>query len=129
MRVTKRGGVIFAAYCMGDASILQYGFGRGKIHEIIDQCMLDPETFETFSHPWDLFELYRKEDIDALRAPLPVTQLHYVAADGYAPHMRARLAEMDEDTYALYLKYHLATCERVDLTGYSNHVLDVFQKN
>ncbi len=67
IRVTKKGGVIFAAYCMGDASILSYGFIRGEIYNIIEQCKLDTETFHTFSHPWDIFELYRKEDIDTLR--------------------------------------------------------------
>lgn len=129
VRVTKPGGIVFAAYCMGDASILQYGFVRGKIHEIVEKCMIDTETFETFSNPWDIFELYRKEDIDALRRDLKVTQLHYVAADGYANHMIDTLENMDEETYRLFLKYHLATCERPELTGYSNHTLDIFRKN
>ncbi len=128
VRVTRPGGVVMAAYCMGDASILQYGFGRGHIHEIIRDCMLDTETFETYSHPWDIFELCRKEDIDQLRCHFAVTPLHYLAADGYAPYMREQLAQMDDETYALFLKYHLATCERADMTGYSNHVLDIFRK-
>ncbi len=128
VRVTKQGGIIFVAYCMGDASVLQYGFGRGIIRELIEKCMLDPETFDTFSHPWDLFELCRKENIDALRTCFDVDQLHFVATDGYASHMRERLAEMDEDTYALFIKYHLATCERPDMIGYSNHTLDIFKK-
>ena len=129
IRVTKPGGVVFAAYCMGDASILSYGFVRGEIHNIIQKCMLDPETFETFSHPWDLFELYRKEDIDFLRSKFPVTQLHYVASDGYTNHIRETVTNMDEETYNLYLKYHLATCERPDMTGYSHHTLDIFRKD
>ena len=29
IRVAKKSGVIFAAYCMGDASVLSYGFIRG----------------------------------------------------------------------------------------------------
>ena len=128
IRVTKKGGIIFSAYCMGDASVLMYGFIRGEIHNIIEKCMLDPVTFETFSRPWDLFELHRKEDIDALRSHFNVTQLHFLATDGYANHMRKTLAEMDEDTFQLYLRYHFATCERVDLVGYSNHTLDIFQK-
>ncbi len=128
IRVTKKGGVVFAAYCMGDASILLYGFGRGEIHNLIRDCMLDPESFETFSKPWDIFELHRKEDIDALRSNFDVTQLHFLATDGYSNHMRARLDEMDKDTFELYLRYHFATCERVDLLGYSNHTLDIFRK-
>ena len=129
IRVTKPGGVIFVAYCMGDASVLQYGFGRGVIKELIEKCLLDPETFETFSNPWDLFELYRIEDIDWLRSNFDVTQKYFIATDGYANHIREKLSEMDEDTYNLFVKYHLATCERLDLIGYSNHTLDIFIKN
>ncbi|MBQ3069132.1 MAG: SAM-dependent methyltransferase, partial [Clostridia bacterium] len=129
IRVTKRGGVVFAAYCMGDATVLTYGFIRGEIDNIIEKCMLDPDSFETFSRPWDIFELYRKEDIDALRSKFPVTQLHYVASDGYANHMRGTLAQMDERTYTLYINYHLATCERQDMIGYSHHTLDIFRKD
>lgn len=129
IRVTKKGGVIFAAYCMGDASILTYGFVRGAIRELMEKCLLNPETFDTFSNPWDIFELYRKEDIDALRLQFPVTQLHFVAADGYANHMRETLLQMDEPTYKLYLDYHLSTCERQDMVGISHHTLDIFRKD
>lgn len=128
IRVTKKGGIVFAAYCMGDAAVLMYGFVRGEIHNIIEKCMLDPVTFETFSKPWDLFELHRKEDIDALRERFSVTQLHFLATDGYANHMRKTLDEMDEETFELFLRYHFATCERQDLVGYSNHTLDIFRK-
>ena len=129
IRVTKKGGIVFAAYCMGDASILSYGFMGGQIHSIIEKCMLDTETFDTFSNPWDLFELCRKEDIDKLRAHFDVTQLHFVASDGYTNHIRRTINEMDEKTYSLFLKYHLATCERQDMIGYSHHTLDIFRKD
>lgn len=128
IRVTKQGGVIFAAYCMGDASILIHGFIGGHIQEIVDQCMLNTDTFETFSHPWDLFELYRKEDIDALRSCYSVTPLHFVASDGYANHMRDALVDMDDTVFDLFLKYHFATCERQDMVGLSHHTLDIFRK-
>ena len=129
IRVTKKGGIVFSAYCMGDASVLLYGFVRGEIQNIINKCMLDPVTFQTFSNPWDLFELHRKEDIDALRSHFHVTHLHFLATDGYANHMRSTLANMDEDTYKLFLQYHFATCERADMVGYSNHTLDIFRKD
>lgn len=129
IRVTKKGGVVFAAYCMGDASVLSYGFIRGEIYNIIEKCMIDTETFDTFSNPWDIFELHRKEDIDELRSEFDVTQLHFIATDGYANHMRSTLAEMDDRMYELYIKYHLATCERQDMVGYSHHTLDIFRKD
>ena len=129
IRVTKKGGIVAAAYCMGDASVLSYGFVRGKIHEIIEKCMLDPVTFDTFSNPWDIFELYRKEDIDSLRRNFPVTQLHFVASDGYTNHFRDTVDAMDDRTYEVYLNYHFATCERPDMIGYSHHTLDIFRKD
>lgn len=128
IRITKKGGIIFTAYCMGDASILSYGFRGGQIHSLVEKCMLDTETFNTFSKPWDLFELYRKEDIDALRNHFKVTQLHFVASDGYTNHIREIINQMDDATYELFVKYHLATCERQDMIGYSHHTLDIFRK-
>lgn len=129
VRVTKPGGVIFTAYCMADPSILSHGFIAGHIHSLLEKNMLDPETFTAFSDPSDLFALYRKEDIDALRAKLPVTPLHFVAADGFTNYMRDTIAAMDEETFAIYLKYHLTVCERQELVGYSHHTLDIVQKS
>ena len=39
IRVTKKGGVVFAAYCMGDASALSYGFICGEIYNIKVYCL------------------------------------------------------------------------------------------
>lgn len=128
VRVTRPGGVVFAAYCMGDPSIVAYGFIKGNIHQLFEKKMLDEETFTPRSDPWDIFQLYRKEDIDGLRAELPVEQLHFVSADGFTEHMRDTVDAMDEKTYELYLKYHLTICERPDMTGWSHHTLDVFRK-
>ena len=58
----------------------------------------------------------------------PTTRLHYVATDGCALFMREAIDNMDNDTFQLYLKYHLATCEREDLAGITSHALDIFMK-
>ena len=129
IRVTKKDGVVFVAYCGNDATILQFCFLRGMLKDERYRALVDPETFMARSDPAELFELHRREDIDALRNRFRVTQLHYVAADGYAHYMRAALAEMDEELYSQYLRYHFATCERSDMVGYSNHILDIFRKD
>ena len=129
VRVTKHGGIVLAAYCMGDASILAYGFGKGEIHSVIEHGLVNLETFDTYSRPIDVFELHRKEDIDALRDNFNVTQLHFIATDGYTNHMRDTIDQMDDKTYELFVKYHLATCERQDMVGYSHHTLDIFRKD
>ena len=129
VRVTKRGGVIFAAYCMLDASILCYGFARKELKELIREDRIDLQDFTQVRSRLDYFCLDRKEEIDALREGLGVTQLHFAAAEGYAKHMEASLAEMDEQTYELFLRYHLATCERPDMVGISHHTIDIFRKD
>lgn len=58
----------------------------------------------------------------------PTTRLHYVATDGVALLIREVIEAMDEDTFNLYLKYHLTTCEREDLVGVTSHALDIFRK-
>ncbi|MGN0449095.1 MAG: class I SAM-dependent methyltransferase [Ruminococcus sp.] len=126
-RVTKQGGLIFSAYCMGDATILTYGFMRNKIKEIMIDCRLD-DSFSKFISPWGIFQLYRTEDIISLRNKLKAKSLHLVGTDGYSNHMREKLENMDEETFKLYLKYHLATCERNDMLGISHHTLDIFRK-
>ena len=129
IRVTKKGGVVFVAYCGNDSTILQFCFLRGMLMDPHYRSLVDLDTFKAGSDPSELFELHRKEEIDELRSNFDVTQLHFVAADGYANYMRQQLSEMEEELYELYLRYHLATCERQDMVGYSNHLLDVFRKN
>lgn len=129
VRVTKKGGVIFAAYCMSDPAILSHAFIRGHVHSLMEKGMLDPITFRPFSSPQDIIELHRKEDIDALRSHFPVTQLHFVASDGLSPLIRDTLDPLDDLTYSVYLRYHLAICERPDMTGCSFHTLDIFRKD
>lgn len=130
IRITKKGGIVFVAYCMTDVSILDYGFMQGHVFELIEKKMLDTKTFKAFSNPWDLFELHRKEDIDRLMSRFNVTRLHFVATDGYSCHsgMRDALANMDDNIFELYLKYHFTTCEQADKVGLSHHTLDVFKK-
>lgn len=130
IRVTKKGGIVFAAYVISDGCLLDEGFRQGKINvaDYIKNGLLDPETFAARSGPEDLFELVRKEDIDRLMSVFPVTRLHYVAADGCALFMREAVDAMDRETFELYLDYHFATCERGDLSGVTSHAIDIFQK-
>lgn len=129
VRVTKKGGVIFAAYCMIDASVLCYGFAQGELQSLIRDNRIDLTDFTQIPHELDFFHLCRREEIDALRSGLGVTQLHFAAAEGYAKHIENTLADMDEETYQHFLRFHLHTCERQDMVGISHHTIDIFRKD
>ncbi len=129
LRVTKQGGIVFVAYCISDAWVIGHGFKDGFAPALVEGGLMDPETFKTFSTPAELFQRYRKEDIDALMERFPVTRLHYVASDLMTNHMRETVDAMDENMFALYLKYHFAVCERTDMVGVTHHSIDVFRKD
>lgn len=129
IRVTKKGGVIFAAYCGNEATMIQYCFGRGMLKEQRYKDLVDPVTFKASSDPAELFQLYRKEDIDKLMGVFPVTRLHYIGTDMATNYMRQTIDEMDDELFELYLRYHFAICERSDLVGASHHILDIFRKD
>ena len=128
IRVTKKGGVVFAAYCGNDATMVQYCFGRGMLKLEHYQNLIDMKTFKASSDPAELFQLYRREDIDALMADFAIRRLHYVGTDMATHYMRETVDAMDDELYELYLKYHFTICERADMVGTSHHILDVFQK-
>jgi ubiquinone/menaquinone biosynthesis C-methylase UbiE len=127
MRVTKKGGLIFVAYCMNESVILQYCFQEGQIHHCLENGMLT-EDYHCISKEKDVFEMVRTEDIERLNDQFPVERLHLVATDGAAHYMRNTIDAMDADTFQLYLDYHFSTCERQDLIGASNHSLDILKK-
>ena len=130
LRVTKQSGVVFAAYCMSDASIMEGGFKNNSFDmvDLINKGFINAETFETRSAPELVFEIVRKEQIDAVMEAFYARRLHFVATDLYTLHMRDAIASMDEDTFARYLRYHFAICERPDMIGFTHHSLDIFKK-
>ncbi|MCL2079641.1 MAG: class I SAM-dependent methyltransferase [Oscillospiraceae bacterium] len=130
LRVTKPGGVIFSAYAISDGSIILSGFQR-KIFDIADYIKrgkINPETFDTFSVPEDIFELVRKEDIDRLMSGFDVERLHYVSTDLFTNYMRGAIDAMTDEEFAIYMSYHFAVCERRDMAGIGHHSLDIFRK-
>ena len=128
IRVTKKGGFIFAAYCGNEATMVQYCFGRGMIMDPHLRSLIDPVTFKASSDPAELFQLYRKEEIDELMADFSVERLHYVGTDMATNYMRETIDAMDDELFGLYLRYHFSICERADCVGASHHILDIFRK-
>ena len=128
VRVTKHGGVIFAAYCGNEATMIQYCFGRGMLREARYRKLVDPVTFKASSDPAELFQLYRREEIDELMADFSVERLHFVGSDLATNYMREQIDGMEEELYELYLQYHFSICERSDLVGASHHFLDISRK-
>ena len=127
VRVTKVGGVIMVAYCMNEPTVIQYVFVQNHLREVVDKQMLTSD-WHCISKPKDLFELVRTEDIAALDAEVPVKRIKLVATDGATNYNREFMDAMDDETFDLWMDYHLKICERQDLIGASHHTLDILKK-
>lgn len=128
VRVTKKGGILVFAYCGNEATLVQFCFGRGMIREERYQKLVDPVTFKAASDPAELFQLYRREEIDGLMEGFSLQRLHYVGTDMATNYMRDVIDAMDDEMFDLYLRYHFSICERADCVGTSHHMLDVLRK-
>lgn len=126
-RVTKPGGVILVAYIMNEYSIISHGFKNNGIKESIANGKVT-EDFHTVSKPEDLYDYVRLEDIANYNQAAGLERIQIIAADGPANYLRPVLNAMDDETYELFIQYHLATCERMDLMGASSHTLDILRK-
>lgn len=128
IRVTKKGGIVFVAYCNSDLTMYQYCIGKGMLKSSRAGKKINEQTFKLLSLPEDVFQLHRKEDIDALMSDFKVTRLHYVGTDMLVHFLRREFSELDGEDFEFYMRYHLSVCERPDMIGATNHMLDIFRK-
>ena len=126
-RVTKPGGIILVAYIMNEYSILTHGFKDNYMKESIEKGKVT-EDFHVVAEPEDLYDYVRLEDISSFNEAAGLERIQIIAADGPANYMRTVLNAMDDETYELFIQYHLSTCERMDLMGASSHTLDILRK-
>ena len=127
VRVTKPGGYILVSYCMNEPTIVQYVFGQNQLREVLDKRLLTAD-WHCISHPEDVFELIRPEEIAALDETADVRRVKLIATDGATRYMRETVDAMDDETFEKWVEYHLSVCERQDLIGASHHTLDILQK-
>lgn len=126
-RVTKTGGVILVAYLMNEYGVISYGFKENHIVECIKDGRLNKE-FHCVSEEKDLYDYVRLEDINRLKDEANLERIQIISADGPTEYLRPVINAMDEETFKLFIEYHLSTCERYELLGASAHTVDILRK-
>ncbi len=125
IRVTKKGGLIYFAYITNDAVVLKVLLLEHKLLEYKDK---HDEKFKLVNAPEQIFNLFLIKDFEEMMKHTNTICLHEVATDGIAQAMQIYIDQLNETEFEEWVKYHLATCERKDLMGYSTHVLHICQK-
>ena len=126
LRIAKTNGVIYASYCNNDTTIYKF-FYTGRILKYLDKGMIK-EDYHTVSSMPEVFELYRKSDIDELMKIYPVKRLHFVGVDMLSYLVDDKLDKLSDREFKEYMRFLSNICEREDCTGLSIHMLDVFRK-
>ena len=126
IRVAKTGSVIYAAYINNDTTMYKMFYER-RILGLLDKGMIR-DDYHAISSPNEIFELYRKSDIDELMKNYNVTRLHFVGVDMLSYVVNNKLNRLNKREFEEYMKFLHSICERDDLTGFSIHMLDIFKK-
>lgn len=128
IRVTKPGGKIFFAYITNEAVIFNYGLKKGHLKEIEEMC---DGNFRVPNIPEEIFAVrYIKDFNETMLNYKNVKKLKELATDGIGGSIGAiYVNELSDEEFKIWIKYHLANCEREDLMGCSNHILYIAEKN
>ena len=122
-RVSKK--YIFISYCMNEFAVIYHGFMEGYIKEDIKN--LD-NTFKVLKDNDNLYSYVRLEDIDYLKDKCNLKRVKIINQDGPTEYIKNIVNKMDDETYELFINYHLSTCERLELLGSGRHILDILEK-
>ncbi|MGN0533613.1 MAG: class I SAM-dependent methyltransferase [Eubacterium sp.] len=127
IRIAKKGAVIYSSYCNNDTCMYKM-FYKKRILSYLDNGLIE-EDYHAKSSPNEIFELYRKPDIDELMKNYPVTRLHFVGVDMLSYLYNNKLDRLNKREFSEYMKFLSTICEREDLVGFSIHMLDIFRKD
>lgn len=126
IRVTKKNGIIALAYLTHDSIMIDWALRKG--HLVDGYKNQFSENFEMTSVPEEVFRAFYVDEFENMMKKYNVEFLHDVATDGMSHHMKEEIDSLSDEEFEVWVKYHLATCERKDLQGYSNHMLYMGRK-
>ena len=116
-RVCKPDGTIFFAFIAHDMVFFT-------------ELQNDPNYFRTGDYDHDTLQLHdfpfvfhTVDDCRRILRDGGIRIEREIASDGLSELMEDRINSLDAESYAQYLRYHLHTCEKLEMLGHSNHLL------
>lgn len=132
VRVAKKGAAIFFAFCLQDAPLVQYAFQSDNPTEALKEIKYNKRTARVLENTGSSIFLDTIDTINDLIKSvfeeLPVSLGPRFAQDGLSHIIRESINNMSEGSYREWINYLIATAERQDLIGYSNHIVQVLIK-
>ena len=133
VRIAKKGAPIFVAFCLQDAPLIECIFQSDNPAEEIKNIGYERETAIVTENTGSSRVLETISSVDELinkaLTELPVTRGPRFSQDGLSQVIKDAVNNMSEDSYNEWIQYLIATAERPDLMGYSNHIVQILFKN
>ena len=132
LRIAKPGAPVFIAFCLQDAPLIHEIFRSENPANEIREIGYDREkalvTDNTGSSR--ILDTISAVDelMDAVCAESSATRVCRFAQDGLSQVIRESVNAMSEASYAEWIQYLIATAERPDLMGFSDHIVQVLRK-
>lgn len=125
IRVTKQNGIILIAYLTSDSIMASWALGP---HLIDGQGTAFDDNFKIINTEEEIFAAFYIKEFKKLMRTFNVKYLKNIAVDGIAEHLSDKINALTDEEFKVWIRYHLSTCEREDLQGYSNHMLYICKK-
>ena len=125
IRVTKVDGIIAIAYLTSDGVFM---------HWVLDGHLIDGypndfgDDFKLKRYPEGIFAPFDILEFKEIMKQYKVKLLYNISTDGVAELVSEKLNKLTEEEFQVFVKYHLSRCERLDLQGFSCHMLYICQK-
>ena len=128
LRVCKSNGICMFAYITHSSIIWNHGVRKHAMKDLIPYLDSKGRIKDV---PTEVFSAFHIDDFKKQFKKTNSTYLTNVATDGLFPIMRDYIDDgaLDTEDYNHLVKWHLSTCERLDLQGYSSHMLYICKKN
>ena len=127
VRVTKKDGVLFFAF-LSVHSVLYCNYLQGNFDPgLTENFDADMKTRHFTEQAFTGFDI---TEFEALFADKATSHITTAAADSIMELAQERSDfKMGDHDFKLFVKYHLATCEKRELLGMSSHLLYVCRKD
>lgn len=126
IRVTKENGIIAIAYLTNDSIMIEWAL---MDNHLIDGYPKDfDDNFKLNRYPEGIFAPFYISEFKDIMNKYNIEFLKNIATDGFTRHVKNKVDSLTNEEFSIYIKYHLSTCEREDLQGYSNHMLYICKK-
>lgn len=127
IRVTKKDGIVLVAF-LSVYAIMYDNYLNGNLAAGIEENFDDSYKVKHFEE--QLFTGYDIVEFEQLFEIHKVKYLTTVAVDSILELSEGRSDfKMSDEEFELFVKYHLATCEKRELLGSSSHLLYICKKD